>query len=289
MIGEQKTRMGDKINYRKLQLQQKGLSALVRRTEEGIKFPFKEVKEIRVFIMDDTNVYKTDNELMARSLELEPRAAEGGTAKLAKPTKSGFNRSESKARVTRKVGSTDRNTMQLGSPKGSHIGGSQTMRSSTMASGLSSPDARPPVPVSSPKPLAPAASPHPLDHANRPASSDNLNVTSFRTVRSGLRASSPAGSIQALRAGDPSSPSPMIGKRSNPMAKSPGNGSESTSPSESGMPSPTRGAPVPMPRRDAKSPVQQRRVVPGGGGPRKALPTPPQEDEEEEDSGVDDL
>jgi hypothetical protein len=105
MIAEQKTRIGDKINYRKLQLQEKCLSALVRRNEAGIKFPFREVREIRSFLLDDSRLLKTDDEMMRRSLELEPRAAEGGTAKIAKSKSvSSLIRNDSKARVIRKTG-----------------------------------------------------------------------------------------------------------------------------------------------------------------------------------------
>lgn len=119
MIGEQKTRIGDKVNYRKLQLQEKSLSALVRRNEKGIKFPFKEVKEIRSFIMDDSALFPTDDLLMQRSLELEPRSAEGGTAKLQKSKSvTGLMRNDAAKRVARKPGSTDRNTVQLASPAG---------------------------------------------------------------------------------------------------------------------------------------------------------------------------
>ena len=130
MIGEQKTRLGDKINYRKLQLQEKSLSALVRRTDKGILAPpsrdgpcSRVVLTTVAFDRNQVSVQGGEGDslfhpqrsghvcdgrrgaggcfflflvffaaltrgflskLMKRSLELEPRGAEGGTAKLQK-------------------------------------------------------------------------------------------------------------------------------------------------------------------------------------------------------------
>lgn len=310
MIGEQKTRVGDKINYRKLQLQEKCLSALVRRTEEGIKFPFKEIREIRSYVMDDSRLFADDNLLMARSQELEPRSAEGGTAKLVKgKSVSALVRGESR-KVVRKpgVGGTDRHTVQLGgsgggggSARGSSTSGSGSPLRSTSSTMMSSPATERVPPPSMPPQQVNSADTGSAS-VGSPRSSDGASAAipsagaTFRTMRSGMRASSPAGQISPL---SPVSSSPMIGKRSTSTAsgtlRSPagsGSGSMEASPPEAGSPragGAGRARPIPAPRPDgSKSPIQSRRNLPPGEGAgasspavrNKALPLPPSESED---------
>ncbi len=315
MIGEQKTRIGDKINYRKLQLQEKCLSALVRRNEEGIKFGFREVREIKNFILDDAWLYKTDDELMKRSLELEPRAAEGGTAKISKSKSvSGMIRGDSKARVVRKApGGSDRMSMQA-SPAQSRAQGSGDLGtlnrkpSSTVLSQTTSTERGPPPNIrpssqessgsgsTSPRDRGGSggssniASPGTGMSASVPAAADSNGppppTASFRTVRTGVRASSPNLGATAAAATN----SPMIGNK-RPTTTIRSNSGEtavlSSSPESPITPISVlkSGRPAPAPRRDMSS---------SGGGsatspaPRKALPKPPtstdvSDEEEEED------
>ncbi len=327
MIGEQKTRIGDKVNYRKLQLQERSLSALVRRNEEGIKFPFREVKEIRSLITDDSRLFKTDDELMKRSLELEPRAAEGGTAKISKTKSvSSLIRNDSKARVVRKgVGNADRGTLQLPSPSPSTL---RKTEESPMPSPTSNPnnlgrkpsstvlnhtssgtlpsavvpggaERGPPPPL---PPLTREGPASPRDKAGSPVPSMPMspNEASFRTVRSGMRASSPAGTVTSAAVA--AAGSPMIGKRmagSGSGRGSAGEGGVLSSSPESGsgslITSPKMMGKVPpqaAPRRDlSKAPGPVGAKSPA---PRKALPKPPQDDgsaqsDEEEEEGEYDL
>jgi hypothetical protein len=222
MIGEQKTRIGDKVNYRKLQLQEKGLSALVRRNEEGIKFPFREVREIKNFIVDDAWLYRTDDELMKRSLELEPRAAEGGTAKISKAKSVGLIRGDSKRVVRKAVGGSDRQSFAPAASKPADPvllrKASSTMLVPNVAPGPEKPPPPAASPVvrrepegpSSPRATSSGALPGAVTSPQQQHHGEAAPVASFRTIRSGIRASSPnlasSPSTAALS-------SPMIGKR----------------------------------------------------------------------------
>jgi hypothetical protein len=274
---------------------------------------------------------------MKRSLELEPRAAEGGTAKISKTKSvSGLIRgSDSKSRVQRKAaGGTDRMSVQaspsqprpdpvlmrkpsatvLSPPPGSERGPPPSLPPTNrpgsqdgVSSGPSSPRDRaatPPGPqtVGSPVPSTAVSS------AGVEPASPAPPTASFRTVRSGIRASSPN-----LSAGSSAGAvgSPMIGNKrpTTTLRSNSGEGGLSSSPESPSTPlSGVKPRPAPAPRKvffffsslfflvflkktfqDVASPTPGAKSP----APRKALPKPPTStdvsDEEEEDANHEDL